>query len=53
MKPGLFDNRNGNTLVAALRGHLDWLGRVHASALSAEACSCKRLQEHGTAQDRF
>jgi len=25
----------------------------HASALSAEACSCKRPQEHGTAQDRL
>ncbi len=30
MKPELVDNRNGNTLVAALRGHLDWLGQTYA-----------------------
>jgi len=30
MKPEFVDNRNGNTLVAALRGHLDWLGATYA-----------------------
>jgi len=30
MKPEFVDNRNGNTLVAALRGHLDWLGQTYA-----------------------
>jgi len=30
MKPEFVDNRNGNTLVAALRRHLDWLGRTYA-----------------------
>jgi len=30
MKPEFIDNRNGNTLVAALRGHLDWLGTTYA-----------------------
>ena len=30
MKPEFVDNRNGNTLVAALRGHLDWLAATYA-----------------------
>ena len=30
MKPEFIDNRDGNTLVAALRGHLDWLGQTYA-----------------------
>ena len=30
MKPEFVDNRNGNTLVAALRGHLDWLSATYA-----------------------
>ena len=30
MKPEFVDNRNGNTLAAALRGHLDWLGETYA-----------------------
>jgi len=30
MKPEFVDNRNGNTLVAALRGHLDWLAETYA-----------------------
>lgn len=30
MKPEFVDNRNGNTLVAALRGHLDWLAAPNA-----------------------
>jgi len=30
MKPEFVDNRNGNTLVAALQGHLDWLGKTYA-----------------------
>ncbi len=30
MKPEFVDNRNGNTLVAALRGHLDWLAQTYA-----------------------
>ena len=30
MKPEFVDNRNGNTMVAALRGHLDWLGQTYA-----------------------
>jgi len=30
MKPEFVDNRNGNTLVAALRGHLDWLAGTYA-----------------------
>jgi len=29
LKPEFIDNRNGNTLVAALRGHLDWLGETY------------------------
>lgn len=29
MKPEFVDNRNGNTLVAALRGHLDWLQETY------------------------
>ena len=29
MKPEFIDNRNGNTLVAALRGHLEWLQEVY------------------------
>jgi hypothetical protein len=27
VKPEFVDNRNGNTLVAALRGNLDWLAK--------------------------
>ena len=30
MKPEFVDNRNDNTLVVALRGHLDWLGETYA-----------------------
>jgi len=30
MKPEFVDNRNGNTLVTALRGHLDWLAQTYA-----------------------
>ena len=30
MKPEFVDNREGNTLVAALQGHLDWLGDTYA-----------------------
>ena len=29
MKPDFIDNRDGNTLVAALRGHLDWLQETY------------------------
>lgn len=29
MKPEFVDNRKGNTLVAALRGHLDWLQETY------------------------
>ena len=29
MKPEFVDNRDGNTLVAALRGHLDWLQETY------------------------
>lgn len=30
MRPEFVDNRDGNTLVAALRGHLDWLTQTYA-----------------------
>ena len=30
MKPEFVDNRSGNTLVAALRAHLDWLASTYA-----------------------
>jgi len=30
VKPEFVDNRDGNTLVAALQGHLDWLGETYA-----------------------
>ncbi len=33
MKPEFVDNRSGNTLVAALRGHLDWLGQTYAHSV--------------------
>lgn len=33
MRPEFVDNRNGNTLVVALRGHLDWLAETYAEAV--------------------
>jgi hypothetical protein len=30
MKPEFVDNRNGNTLLSALRGHIEWLGDTYA-----------------------
>lgn len=33
MKPDFIDNRNGNTLVVALRGHLDWLQETYKQSV--------------------
>jgi len=34
MKPEFVGNRNGNTLAAALRGHLDWLSETYGGPRS-------------------
>ena len=39
MKPEFVDNRNGNTLVAALRGHLDWLANTYAQPIELAIAS--------------
>ena len=39
MKPEFVDNRNGNTLVAALRGHLDWLASTYARPIELAIAS--------------
>ena len=39
MKPEFVDNRNGNTLVAALRGHLDWLANTYARPIELAIAS--------------
>jgi hypothetical protein len=39
MKPEFVDNRNGNTLVAALRGHLDWLATTYARPIELAIAS--------------
>jgi len=39
MKPEFVDNRNGNTLVAALRGHLDWLVNTYAQPIELAIAS--------------
>ncbi len=39
MKPEFVDNRNGNTLVAALRGHLAWLSETYARPIELAIAS--------------
>ena len=39
MKPEFVDNRNGNTMVAALRGHLDWLADTYARPIELAIAS--------------
>lgn len=39
MKPEFVDNRNGTTLVAALRGHLDWLANTYARPIELSIAS--------------
>jgi hypothetical protein len=39
MKPEFVDNRNGNTLVAALRGHLGWLEQTYARPVELSVAS--------------
>ncbi|MHB0961122.1 MAG: helicase-related protein [Pirellulaceae bacterium] len=39
MKPEFVDNRNGNTLVAALRGHLDWLANTYTQPIELAIAS--------------
>ena len=39
MKPEFVDNRNGNTLVTALRGHLDWLANTYARPIELAIAS--------------
>ena len=39
MKLEFVDNRNGNTLVVALRGHLDWLATTHARPIELSVAS--------------
>ncbi len=39
MKPEFVDNRDGNTLVAALRGHLDWLAATYAQPVELSIAS--------------
>lgn len=39
MKPEFVDNRDGNTLVEALRGHLDWLAETYAQPVELSIAS--------------
>ena len=39
MKPEFVDNRQGNTLVATLRGHLDWLAATYARPVEVSIAS--------------
>ena len=39
MKPEFVDNRNGNTLVVALRGHLKWLAETYAQPVELSIAS--------------
>lgn len=39
MKPEFVDNRDGNTLVEALRGHLDWLHETFAQPVEVAIAS--------------
>ncbi len=39
MKPEFVDNRDGNTLVEALRGHLDWLAETYARPVELSIAS--------------
>ena len=39
MKPEFVDNRNGNTLVAALRGHLAWAAETYAQPIELSIAS--------------
>ena len=39
MKPEFVDNRNGNTLVAALAGHLSWAAETYAQPIELSIAS--------------